>query len=137
MSAIEQVQLTAESAILELESEIIDLEEKIESHKLRIQNARVQIQALKKFLCPEDNSHGQAVLDNGALCEAVLETINELYPQSVHFKDLTDLITQKGHEISSKQPDRAVLSCLMKLAKAGKAKNTGKGYYEAVNGKEG
>lgn len=136
MSAFEQIQSTAESAILELESEIIDLEEIIEAHKLRMQGARVQIQALKRFLSPEDNSQGQPPLDNGALSEVALETITELYPQSVHFKDLTDLITQNGHEISSKQPERAVLNCLMKLVKSGKAKNVGKGYYEAMNGKE-
>lgn len=136
MSAFEQIQSTAEGAILELESEIFDLEEKIDAHKLRIQSARVQIQALKRFLSPEENSQGQPPLDNGALSEAVLETITELYPKSAHYKDLTDIITQKGHEISNKQPDRAVLNCLMKLSKSGKAKNVGKGYYEAMNGKE-
>lgn len=65
MSAIEQIQSTAESAILELESEIIDIEEKIEAHKLRIQSARVQIQALKKFLSPEEDSHPRASRKNG------------------------------------------------------------------------
>lgn len=136
MSAFEQIQSNAESAILELESEIINLEEIIETHKLRMQDARCQIQALKRFLNPIENSQGHPLLDNGALSEAALETITELYPQSVHFKDLADLIMQKGHEISGKQPERAVLNCLMKLVKSGKAKNAGKGYYEAMNGKE-
>lgn len=136
MSAYEQIQSTAEGAILELEAEIGDLEEKIEFHKNRIQGARVQIQALKRFLCPDENGQGQPALDNGALSETVLEMLTELHPQSVHYKDLTDLITQKGHEIPGKQPERAVLNCLMKLTKAGKAKNAGKGYYEAITCKE-
>lgn len=131
MSAFSQIQSTANEAIQELEAEITDLEEQIEIYKLRIQNAKVQIQALKKFLKPEEN--GQAYPNSDLLSEAVLETLNELHPQSVHYKDLADLISQKGFEISGKQPDKTVLNCLMKMAKAGKAKNTGKGYYEAVN----
>lgn len=135
MSAFDQIQTTAESAIQELEAEIINLEEMIEAHRQRIHGARVQIQALKMFLCPEDKGKG-ALLDNGALTGAVLETITELHPQPVHYKDLADLIIQKGYEISGKQPEKTVLNCLFKLTKAGKAKNSGKGYYEASNGFE-
>lgn len=136
MSAFEQIQSSAEEAILELESEIVDLEERIESYKLRIQNARVQIQALKKFLLPEENVQGQSLLTNGALADIVLELLTDLHPQSVHYKDLADLIAQKGFEISGKQPEKTVLNCLMKLTRAGKAQNSGKGYYTAADGRE-
>ena len=132
MSAFNQIQSTAEGAIQELEAEIVDLEEMIEAHHQRIQGARVQIQALKMFLSPEEK--GKGLLDNGALAGAVLETITELHPQSVHYRDLSDLIIQKGYEISGKQPEKTVLNCLSKLTKAGKAKSSGKGYYEAIDG---
>jgi len=134
MSAYTQIQSTADTAIQELEAEITDLEEQSEAHKLRIQNARIQIQALKKFLSPEEN--GQAQTNSDRLSEAVMETLVEIHPQSVHYKDLADLISRKGYDITGKQPDKTVLNCLMKMARAGKAKNTGKGYYEAASGKE-
>lgn len=130
MSALEQIKTTAEDAMLELESEIVDLEEKIETYKLRIQNARVQIIALKKFLSPEESG---STLSSGTLNDAVMETLGELYQQSVHYKDLADIIGQKGYEIQGKQPEKSVLNCLMKLAKSGKIKNSGKGYYEIIN----
>lgn len=57
MSAFEQIQATAETAIQELEAEIISLEEMIEAHRQRIPSAKVQIQALKNFLNPEESSH--------------------------------------------------------------------------------
>lgn len=134
MSAFEQVKSSAEDAILELESEIVDLEERIESYKLRIQNARVQIQSLKKFLSP-DEGQGQGALANGVLTDTVLEMLVDLHPQPVHYKDLTDLIAERGFEIAGKQPEKAVLNCLMKLSKSGKAQNSGKGYY-AASGKD-
>jgi len=134
MSVLQQMQTTAEGAIHELEAEIVDLEEMIEAHRQRIQGARVQIQALNMFLNPEEK--GKGMLDNGALTGAVLETITELYPQSVHYRDLSDLIIQKGYEIAGKQPEKTVLNCLFKLTKAGKAKSSGKGYYEAIDGIE-
>lgn len=136
MSAFEQIKSSAEDAILELESEVVDLEEMIESHKLRIQNAQTQIQSLKRFLCPEENSHGNSALTNGALTGVVLEMLADLHPQQVHYKDLADLIIHKGNEIPGKQPEKAVLSCLSKLTRSGSAKSTGKGYYEAVDVKE-
>ncbi|ACV61758.1 hypothetical protein Dtox_0854 [Desulfofarcimen acetoxidans DSM 771] len=129
MSAFEQIQSSAEDAILELESEIIDLEEKIEAYKLRIQSAKIQIQALKKFLSPDENS---SVLNDGNLHDIVLQTISDFREQSVHYKDLTDIIAQNGYEISGKQPEKTVLNCLMKLAKAGTIKNAGKGYYKSM-----
>lgn len=135
MSAFDQIKSSAEDAIVELESEIVDLEEKIEFHKLRIQNAQTQIMSLKRFLFPEENSHIQP-LTNGALTGVVQEMLSDLYPQSVHYKDLADLIIQNGNDIPAKQPEKAVLSCLSKLTRSGGAKSTGKGYYEAVNIRE-
>jgi hypothetical protein len=136
MSAIEQIKSSAEDAILELESEIVELEEAIEAHKFRIQNAQTQIQSLKKFLFPEDNNHKQPALTNGSLAGVVAEMLTDLHPQPVHYKDLTDLIMQNGSDIPVKQPEKAVLSCLSKLTRAGSVKSAGKGYYEWVNSAE-
>ncbi|MFZ5643517.1 MAG: hypothetical protein ACOY46_07995 [Bacillota bacterium] len=136
MSAYEQIKSSAEDAILELESEIVDLEEKIESYKFRIQTAQTQIHSLKRFLSPEENGHGLSTLTNGALAGAVMEMLSDLHPQSVHYKDLTDLIIQNGNDIPVKQPEKAVLSCLSKLTRSGSVKSAGKGYYESVNARE-
>lgn len=135
MSAFNTVKTSAEEAILELESEIAELEEEIEAHKFRIQNAQTQIQSLKRFLYPEENSK-QSALTNGALTGVVVEMLSDLYPQPVHYRDLTDLIIQNGHDIPSKQPEKTVLSCLSKLTRSGSAKSAGKGYYESINSTE-
>ncbi|MHB8156556.1 MAG: hypothetical protein ACYDEQ_04100 [Desulfocucumaceae bacterium] len=136
MSALEQIKSSAEEAIVELESEIADLEEKIEAYKFRIQNSQTQIQSLKRFLCPEDSTSGHSALTNGALSGVVLEMVEDLYPQQVHYRDLADLIIQNGNDIPAKQPEKAVLSCLSKLNRSGSVKSVGKGYYEAVNARE-
>ncbi|HBV98373.1 MAG: hypothetical protein JL50_20045 [Peptococcaceae bacterium BICA1-7] len=136
MSACEQIKSSAQDAILELETEIVDLEEKIETYKFRIQNAQTQIHSLRRFLTPEESGQGMSTLTNGALTGVVAEMLSDLYPQSVHYKDLTDLILQNGNDIPVKQPEKAVLSCLSKLTRSGSIKSTGKGYYESVNARE-
>ena len=129
MSALDKIQSVAEEAILELELDITDMEEKIEGYKLRIQNSRIQILALKKFLSPEENA---PVTNEVVLSDIVLKVIAEFEQQSVHYKDLTDIIAQNGYEFTGKQPDKTVLNCLTRLAKSGSVISVGKGYYEVV-----
>ena len=129
MSALDKIQSVAEEAILELELEMSDMEDKIEAYKLQIQNSRIQIQALKKFLSPEENI---PVTHEVALSDIVLKVIVEFEQQSVHYKDLTDIIAQNGYEFTGKQPDKTVLNCLTRLVKSGSVISVGKGYYEAA-----
>ena len=129
MSALDKIQSVAEEAILELELEITDMEEKIEAYKLHIQSSRIQIQALKKFLSPEENV---PVTHEVVLSDIVIKVLADFEQQSVHYKDLTDIIAQNGYEFTGKQPDKTVLNCLTRLVKTGTVISVGKGYYEAV-----